>query len=90
MSGMRLALLIAAAVLAAPGAALAASLAPPAANGGGDIPDNQVFLPYTSAAGRWSIRYPEGWARTGNGAAVSFRDRGNAVRVVVFDVADPR
>ena len=39
---MRLALLIAAALLAVPGAALAAS-PPPAATGSGDIPDNQVF-----------------------------------------------
>lgn len=89
MFGMRLALLIAAAVLVAPGTAAAASLAPRAANGGGDIPDNQVFLRYTSTAGHWSIRYPEGWARTGNGAAISFRDRGNAVRVAVAAGAAP-
>jgi hypothetical protein len=59
----------------------------------GDIPDNQVFLQFTSTAGRWSIRYPEGWARTasgtGNSASVSFRDRGNSVRVAIAPGAAP-
>ena len=85
---MRLALLIAAALLAVPGAALAAS-PPPAATGSGDIPDNQVFLQYTSTTGRWSIRYPEGWARTGSGTTVSFRDRSNAVHVATAPGAAP-
>ena len=85
---MRLALLIAAALLAAPGAALAASTGP-AATPAGDIPDNQVFLQYTSTTGRWSIRYPEGWARTGGGTSVSFRDRSNAVKVAIAPGATP-
>ena len=59
----------------------------------GDIPDNQVFLQFTSTAGHWSIRYPEGWARTGSSAgrsaSVSFRDRGNSVRVAVAPGATP-
>src|SRR5262245_5381289 len=30
----------------------------------GDIPDNQAFVPYTSANGGYAISMPEGWART--------------------------
>ncbi|MDQ2911537.1 MAG: hypothetical protein M3R39_11090 [Actinomycetota bacterium] len=48
----------------------------------GDIPDNQVFLVYRSPAG-WTIKYPEGWARSGAPAAVTIRDKNNIVRVVV-------
>jgi hypothetical protein len=49
----------------------------------GDIPDNQVFLAYRNRAVGYSLKYPEGWAQEGNGAAVTFRDKNNIVRVVV-------
>jgi len=48
---------------------LAAEKNPP-----GDIPDNQVFLKYASAAGGYSLKVPEGWARIEDGADVSFTD----------------
>jgi hypothetical protein len=48
----------------------------------GDIPDNQVFLVYRSPKG-WSIKYPEGWARSGGPSSTVFRDKNNIVRVVV-------
>jgi hypothetical protein len=41
----------------------------------GDIPDNQAFVPYTSADGGYSISMPEGWARTENGPNVTFADK---------------
>jgi hypothetical protein len=47
----------------------------------GDIPDNQVFLSYSNR--RYSIKYPEGWAQTGHGARVTFRNLNNIVRVVL-------
>jgi len=48
----------------------------------GDIPDNQVYLVYTSSAG-WSMKYPEGWAQSGSPSATAFRDKNNIVRAVV-------
>jgi hypothetical protein len=49
----------------------------------GDIPDNQNFLTFTNATGGYSIRYPEGWARSGAGRDVTFRDKNNLVHIVV-------
>jgi hypothetical protein len=54
-----------------------------ASKAAGDIPDNQVFLTYRSQTGRWSMRYPEGWARTGTSTHTTFRDKNNLVRIVV-------
>jgi hypothetical protein len=48
----------------------------------GDIPDNQVYLVYRSPAG-WSIKYPEGWARSGSANATVFRDKNNIVRIAL-------
>jgi hypothetical protein len=47
----------------------------------GDIPDNQVFVPYTPADGRFTVTVPEGWARTADGTAVVFTDKFNSIRV---------
>lgn len=55
----------------------------------GDIPDNQVFLTYRNPAGGYSIKYPEGWARKGSGAAVSFQDKANLIRITVDRGAAP-
>jgi hypothetical protein len=51
--------------------------------GQGDIPDNQVYLPFHNTAGGYSIVYPEGWSRRGSGASVTFSDKNNIVRIVV-------
>ncbi len=48
----------------------------------GDIPDTQAFVPYASASG-YSIDVPEGWARSGNGASVTFVSKLDGVRVDV-------
>jgi hypothetical protein len=72
-----LALAGAAALLAlAPSSVLAAAPNPP-----GDIPDNQAFVTYTSSA--YSLKVPEGWARTQTGAATTFVDKFNAIRVEI-------
>jgi hypothetical protein len=50
-------------------------------NAAGDIPDNQAFVPFTLAAGLFTVSVPEGWARTAEGAATIFTDKLNAVRI---------
>jgi hypothetical protein len=47
----------------------------------GDIPDNQVFVPYTPADHGFTVDVPEGWARTTDGSAVVFTDKLNSVRI---------
>jgi hypothetical protein len=64
-----------------PGAGQAPSEAQATATG--DIPDNQVFLSFHNPKEGYTIRYPEGWARTGNGAVVAFQDKANVIRVTV-------
>ena len=59
------------------------------ATAAGDIPDNQVFLTFRNAAAGYSMKYPEGWARRGEGKALTFRDKNNIVRVVVVNGTAP-
>ncbi len=47
----------------------------------GDIPDNQAFVAYVSTTGGFTVKVPEGWARTTNGTTVVFTDKLNSVRV---------
>ena len=49
----------------------------------GDIPDNQVYVTFSNARAGYAIKYPEGWAQSGNGRRVVFRDKNNLVRIVV-------
>jgi hypothetical protein len=49
----------------------------------GDIPDNQVFLLFHDPKAGYSIRYPEGWARTGSGSDVTFQEKANLVHITV-------
>jgi hypothetical protein len=55
----------------------------------GDIPDNQNFLTFANANGGYSIRYPEGWAQSGAGKDVRFRDKNNLVHIVVTSGTTP-
>ena len=55
----------------------------------GDIPDNQVFLTFHNPRAGYSMKYPEGWAQTGSGDRVTFRDKNNIVRVVVATGNEP-
>jgi photosystem II reaction center protein PsbP len=55
----------------------------------GDIPDNQNFLTFVNAQGGYSIRYPEGWAQSGAGRDVTFRDKNNLVHIVIASGAAP-
>jgi hypothetical protein len=53
----------------------------PEVNPAGDIPDNQVFVSYSPPGGAFSVKVPEGWARTEAGGAVSFTDKLNTIRM---------
>jgi len=48
----------------------------------GDIPDSQVFVAYGSALG-FSLKVPEGWARTDRSDGAKFADKYNAIDVAV-------
>jgi hypothetical protein len=45
----------------------------------GDIPDNQVYVAYSPPGGDYSVKVPEGWARTAASGAVTFTDKLNAI-----------
>ena len=47
----------------------------------GDIPDNQAFVLYTAADHSFTMKYPEGWARTDSGSNVMFSDKFNSITV---------
>jgi hypothetical protein len=47
----------------------------------GDIPDNQAFVAYAPPGGGYRVKVPEGWARTSAGAAVTFTDKLNTIRM---------
>ena len=55
----------------------------------GDIPDNQNFLTFANPKGGYSIRYPEGWAQSGAGKDVTFRDKNNLVHIVATSGSPP-
>lgn len=65
------------------GAALAAEKAVPAEkNPPGDIPDSQVFIDYVSPQG-FTLKVPEGWARSDRSDGASFIDKLDGVVVSV-------
>jgi hypothetical protein len=55
----------------------------PESNPAGDIPDTQVFVPFTPPSGLFTVSVPEGWARTTDGAATVFTDNANTVRIEI-------
>ncbi|SEO45804.1 hypothetical protein [Actinacidiphila rubida] len=57
--------------------------APPAAesNPAGDIPDNQAYVAFSPAGGGFTVKVPEGWARTDAGAVTTFTDKLNRIRI---------
>src|SRR5215470_12953169 len=58
----------------------------PEVNPPGDIPDSQVFVTYTSPAG-FSIKVPEGWARTERSDGAHFADKYDSVDIAVAPAA---
>jgi hypothetical protein len=51
------------------------------APGGGDIPDNQVYLGYTGAG--FTLQYPEGWVQAARSDGVTFQDKDNRISVTI-------
>jgi len=47
----------------------------------GDIPDSTAFVPFKLPGGSFSVKVPEGWARTGSGSTATFTSNLNAVTV---------
>ncbi|MDX6637314.1 MAG: hypothetical protein QOJ01_825 [Solirubrobacterales bacterium] len=65
------------------GAASATSTSEAQSAATGDIPDNQQFLSYRDRKAGYSVKYPEGWARTGAPADLTFADKDNQVHIAV-------
>ncbi|MDP9165016.1 MAG: hypothetical protein M3O32_02965 [Actinomycetota bacterium] len=47
----------------------------------GDIPDNQAFIIYTASDHSFTLKVPEGWAKTDVAEGVAFTDKFNAITV---------
>jgi hypothetical protein len=47
----------------------------------GDIPDNQAFVAYSPPGGGYSVKVPEGWARTTAKGVTSFTDKLNGIQM---------
>ena len=70
-----------------PPSAAATGSTPPAAavphqtesNPPGDIPDQQVFVAYTPPGAHFSVKVPEGWARSTTAQGVTFTDKLNSI-----------
>src|SRR3954447_11969915 len=45
----------------------------------GDIPDNQVYVPYRPAGATYTVKVPEGWSRSAHGGATPFPDKLNSI-----------
>lgn len=61
----------------------------PEVNPAGDIPDTQVYVPYTSQNAGYIVTVPEGWARTDAPDGAMFTDNFNSVRVEKAAAATP-
>ncbi len=55
----------------------------------GDIPDNQAYVAYAPAGGRYRVSVPEGWSRTTAGRAVTFTDKLNTIRMESLTAGAP-
>jgi hypothetical protein len=47
----------------------------------GDIPDNQAYVAYSPPGSGFSVKVPEGWARTQAGAVTTFTDKLNTIKM---------
>ncbi|MER5659855.1 hypothetical protein [Streptomyces mirabilis] len=58
-----------------------AAPAPTESNPPGDIPDNQAYVAFQPSGGAFTMKVPEGWARTGQGGTTVFTDKLNRVEI---------
>lgn len=71
-------------------AGAANSAAPTESNPPGDIPDNQAYVTYRPTGGIFSgftVKVPEGWARTDQGPSTAFTDKLNTITITVSAAA---
>ncbi|MFF8929576.1 hypothetical protein ACF1AO_20135 [Streptomyces longwoodensis] len=63
--------------------------APTESNPPGDIPDNQVFVTHhpTSGFTGFTVKVPEGWARTDKGATTVFTDKLNSITIATANAS---
>jgi hypothetical protein len=47
----------------------------------GDIPDNQVYVPYSPSSKLFTVKVPEGWSQVSSGGAVVFDGKLNSIRI---------
>ncbi len=57
----------------------------PEVNPAGDIPDNQVFVAWSPSPATYTVKVPEGWARTDGASSTKFSDKLNSI--VISSVA---
>lgn len=88
LAGVALGLMVSGCGSASPSATSASrpaggSLVPPAreVSPAGDIPDTQVYVAYAPPGAGFAVKVPEGWSRTRAGAATTFTDKLNSVRM---------
>jgi hypothetical protein len=62
----------------------AAEVSPP-----GDIPDNQVFVPYSPPGAGYSVDVPEGWAKSTRGGETTFTDKLNSISISDASASGP-
>jgi hypothetical protein len=74
-------------IVVGPAAAQETAIAPEK-NPPGDIPDNQVFVQYTSPSG-FSIKVPEGWSRVDRPDGARFSDKYNIIDLAVSKADQP-
>jgi hypothetical protein len=67
--------------LASPPASKTPKPAATEVNPPGDIPDNQVFVTYRPAGAMFTVKVPEGWARSSSAGAVTFTDKLNSITI---------
>lgn len=65
----------------------AGAAAPTESNPAGDIPDNQAFVAYQPPGGGFTVKVPEGWARTSQGGTTVFTDKLNRVQITASAAA---
>lgn len=77
---------VASSTVVMPPVALSEQAVAPEHNPPGDIPDNQVFVRYTSPAG-YEVQVPEGWSRKVSADTVSFADKYDVISIVIAPAA---
>ena len=55
----------------------------------GDIPDNQVFVSYSSLSRGYSLSYPQGWAQRRSAATTTFTQYFNSIAVMTAKAPKP-